>query len=116
MWDTSGSPTKPNVSAQRKRTRRNAPQPPRPGWQIPPQAPLPRTASPYNKQVATLANPATGAITAKVQAGQRITAEDARHLWQHATDAELQDLASQVRARFHPADRATYMVMRIINY
>jgi cyclic dehypoxanthinyl futalosine synthase len=66
--------------------------------------------------VATLANPATGAIAAKVQSGQRITPEDARHLWQHATDAELQDLASQVRARFHPAGRATYMVMRIINY
>jgi cyclic dehypoxanthinyl futalosine synthase len=66
--------------------------------------------------VATLANPATGEIAAKVQAGQRITPEDARQLWQHATDAELQGLASQVRARFHPADRATYMVMRIINY
>jgi cyclic dehypoxanthinyl futalosine synthase len=66
--------------------------------------------------VATLANPATDAIAAKVHAGQRITPDDARHLWQHATDAELQELAAKVRARFHPADRATYMVMRIINY
>jgi len=77
---------------------------------------LPRTASPYNKQVASLANPATDAIAAKVHSGQRITPDDGRHLWQHATDAELRSLASAVRARFHPADRATYMVMRIINY
>ena len=66
--------------------------------------------------VATLANPITDAIAAKIHAGQRITPADARHLWQHATDAELRNLASTVRARFHPADRATYMVMRIINY
>jgi len=66
--------------------------------------------------VATLANPATDAITAKVHAGDRISSGDARHLWQHATDAELRALASHVRTRFHPADRATYMVMRIINY
>ena len=94
-----------NVSDQRKRTPRNAPQ-----------APLPRTANPYNKQVATLANPVTDAIAAKVHSGQRITPDDARHLWQHATDAELRAPRPQVRARFHPADRATYMVMRIINY
>src|SRR5438309_11231080 len=75
-----------------------------------------RHRGPYNKQVATLANPVTDAIAAKVHAGQRITPADASHLWQHATDAELCDLASIVRARFHPAGRATYMVMRIINY
>jgi cyclic dehypoxanthinyl futalosine synthase len=66
--------------------------------------------------VATLANPITDAIAAKVHSGQRITPADARHLWQHAADAELRDLATIVRARFHPAARATYMVMRIINY
>jgi cyclic dehypoxanthinyl futalosine synthase len=71
--------------------------------------------------VATLANPArdqrlTDAIARKVHSRERITPDDARHLWQHATDAELRQLASVVRARFHPADRATYMVMRIINY
>ncbi|MGA9717887.1 MAG: radical SAM protein, partial [Acidobacteriaceae bacterium] len=66
--------------------------------------------------MATLANPVTDAIAAKVHAAQRITPEDARHLWQHAADAELRTLASAVRARFHPAARATYMVMRIINY
>jgi cyclic dehypoxanthinyl futalosine synthase len=66
--------------------------------------------------VATLANSATDAIAAKVHGGRRITPEDARHLWQHATDADLRALATIVRGRFHPADRATYMVMRIINY
>jgi cyclic dehypoxanthinyl futalosine synthase len=66
--------------------------------------------------VATLANPITDGIAAKVHRGQRITSDEARHLWQHATDAELRDLATQVRARFHLADRTTYMVMRIINY
>jgi cyclic dehypoxanthinyl futalosine synthase len=66
--------------------------------------------------VASLANPATDAIAAKVHARRRITPEDARHLWQHASDTELRDLATAVRARHHPADRATYMVMRIINY
>lgn len=66
--------------------------------------------------MATLANPATDAIAARVHAGLRITPDDARHLWQHATDAELRDLATAVRSRFHPAGRATYMVMRIINY
>ena len=75
-----------------------------------------RIAPSYNKDVATLANPALDSITAKVHANQRITREDARHLWLHATDAELCELASIVRARFHPADRATYMVMRIVNY
>src|SRR6201996_3730804 len=110
------SPTAPIVSDQRKRAPRNAPKAPPPGWQIPPKAPSLRTASPYNEDVASLANLATDAIAAKVHAGQRIGPEDAGHLWHHATDAELRDLASAVRARFHPADRATYMVMRIINY
>jgi cyclic dehypoxanthinyl futalosine synthase len=79
----------------------------------------------YNETVATLANPArdkrpegslTDTIAGKVHSGERITPDDARHLWQHATDSELRQLASVVRARFHPAHRATYMVMRIINY
>ncbi len=66
--------------------------------------------------MATLAHPFTGTIADKIRAGERITPDDARHLWQHATDAEMRELATVVRARFHPADRATYMVMRIINY
>lgn len=55
-------------------------------------------------------------ISRKVVQGHRISADDARVLWQQASDGELQRLAGIIRARFHPAARATYMVMRIINY
>jgi cyclic dehypoxanthinyl futalosine synthase len=55
-------------------------------------------------------------IAARVEAGGRITAVEAATLWRHAPDEELQRLAGIVRARFHDPDRATYMVMRIINY
>jgi cyclic dehypoxanthinyl futalosine synthase len=56
------------------------------------------------------------AISAKVEAGERIDAAEAATLWRHAPDEELQRLAGLVRARYHDPDRATYMVMRIINY
>jgi cyclic dehypoxanthinyl futalosine synthase len=46
----------------------------------------------------------------------RISVDDARSLWLDASDEELKRLAGQARARFHEPDRATYMVMRIINY
>jgi cyclic dehypoxanthinyl futalosine synthase len=46
----------------------------------------------------------------------RISTEEARWLWLNASDADLRELASTVRARFHPADRCTYLIMRIINY
>jgi cyclic dehypoxanthinyl futalosine synthase len=46
----------------------------------------------------------------------RIGVEEARGLWEEASDEELQRLARGVRARWHEPDRATYMVMRIINY
>jgi cyclic dehypoxanthinyl futalosine synthase len=46
----------------------------------------------------------------------RVSIDDARELWLHATDEELQRLAQGVRARYHEPNRATYMVMRIINY
>lgn len=55
-------------------------------------------------------------VAAKVESGGRISAADAALLWTHAPDAELQRLANLVRARYHDPDRATYMVMRIINY
>jgi cyclic dehypoxanthinyl futalosine synthase len=55
-------------------------------------------------------------IAAAVEGGGRISVEDARVLWEHATDDELKRIAGAVRARFHAPDRATYMVMRIINY
>lgn len=55
-------------------------------------------------------------ITAKVATGGRITADEARWLWFHASDKQMRALASRVRARFHPQDRCTYLIMRIINY
>jgi cyclic dehypoxanthinyl futalosine synthase len=46
----------------------------------------------------------------------RIGLEEAKGLWVDASDEELKRLAQGVRARWHQPDRATYMVMRIINY
>src|SRR5690242_4595368 len=55
-------------------------------------------------------------ISRKIASGERITIEEARWLWLYASDAEMRQLASEVRARFHPPHKCTYMVMRIINY
>ncbi|HZO34282.1 MAG TPA: hypothetical protein VFB17_04310, partial [Gaiellaceae bacterium] len=46
----------------------------------------------------------------------RIGVDEARALWHEASDDELRERAQAVRARFHEPDRATYMVMRIVNY
>jgi cyclic dehypoxanthinyl futalosine synthase len=55
-------------------------------------------------------------IRAKVAGRERISSEDALYLWTHAADAELRELATQVRRRFHQSASCTYMVMRIVNY
>jgi cyclic dehypoxanthinyl futalosine synthase len=55
-------------------------------------------------------------ICATVEGGGRIDTAEAATLWRHASDEELRRLAGLVRARYHDPDRATYMVMRIINY
>ena len=46
----------------------------------------------------------------------RISTDEAQELWLHASDDELIERAQEVRGRYHRPDRATYMVMRIINY
>ncbi len=46
----------------------------------------------------------------------RISVEEARTLWHEASDEELKRLAQAARARYHEPDRATYMIMRIVNY
>jgi cyclic dehypoxanthinyl futalosine synthase len=46
----------------------------------------------------------------------RISVNEARTLWQEASDEELKRLAQEVRDRYHEPNHATYMVMRIINY
>jgi cyclic dehypoxanthinyl futalosine synthase len=55
-------------------------------------------------------------IAAKVGQGLRIGRDEARWLWENASDAELCSMASSVRNRFHVPGSCTYMVMRIINY
>jgi cyclic dehypoxanthinyl futalosine synthase len=55
-------------------------------------------------------------IAARIEAAERIDTAEAATLWRHAPDEELQRLAGLVRARYHEPNRATYMVMRIINY
>ena len=55
-------------------------------------------------------------IADKVARGERVVREEARWLWERASDEELRSLAAAVRGRFHAPDACTYMVMRIINY
>ena len=55
-------------------------------------------------------------LRARVHAGERIGRADATWLALHASDDDLIELASAVRARFHPPDRATWLVMAIVNY
>ena len=46
----------------------------------------------------------------------RVSVEEARALWNDASDEELIQRANEVRDRYHEPKRATYMVMRIVNY
>jgi cyclic dehypoxanthinyl futalosine synthase len=46
----------------------------------------------------------------------RLSVDEARELWGSGSDEELKRLAGQARARYHDPSRATYMVMRIVNY
>ena len=45
-----------------------------------------------------------------------MTVDEARELWLGGDDEELRQLAAAARARWHDPRRATYMVMRIVNY
>lgn len=55
-------------------------------------------------------------VRVKVEAGQRLSSEEALALWREASDAELRELVQITRARFHQSRDCTYMVMRIVNY
>ena len=55
-------------------------------------------------------------IAAKVNRSERISTDDAATLYEQATDAELAELATGVRGRFHARDEATYLMMAIVNY
>lgn len=56
------------------------------------------------------------AIRTKVHAHQSITREEAGWLYGMADDADLRELATFVRGRYHAPDAATYLVMAIVNY
>jgi cyclic dehypoxanthinyl futalosine synthase len=60
--------------------------------------------------------PSIDSIREKVDQQQRVTADEARWLFEHADDADLKELATRVRARFHPPRQATYLKMAIVNY
>jgi len=55
-------------------------------------------------------------IRSKIQNRERISSDEARWLWMNASDGELREFASTVRARSHEPSKCTYMLMRIINY
>ena len=55
-------------------------------------------------------------IHLKIRNRERISTDEARSLWENASDEELRRMASEVRARFHSPSACTYMVMRIVNY
>ena len=56
------------------------------------------------------------AIDSKIQSGERITDDEACYLYNEASLEDLQKWATQVRVRFHDPKKATYLIMRIINY
>ena len=55
-------------------------------------------------------------IAAKVQAGERVTADEALELYRHAPSALLGSLADGVRAHKHPGAVVTYIIDRNVNY
>ena len=55
-------------------------------------------------------------IAAKVDAGIRLSDEDALYLYTEAAMEDLRAWATQVRNRKHAPNQATYLIMRIINY
>ncbi len=55
-------------------------------------------------------------VRAVLAAGGRVSRDEARWLWENASDVEMRELAMTVRGRFHAPGRCTYMIMRIINY
>lgn len=55
-------------------------------------------------------------INKKIEQYQRITDDDARFLYQDASLEDLKNWATAMRAHFHDPKKATYLIMRIINY
>jgi cyclic dehypoxanthinyl futalosine synthase len=55
-------------------------------------------------------------ISTLISDGQNIERHHAEWLFNNASMEQLSALATKVRARFHPANEATYLIMSIINY
>lgn len=55
-------------------------------------------------------------IETRVAQRERLSREHAEYLFREARDEDLSRLASAVRARFHTADEASYLMMAIVNY
>ena len=55
-------------------------------------------------------------IEKKIERRLPLDTDEAAIIYHEASDEDLKKWASMVRARFHPADRATYVIMAIINY
>lgn len=55
-------------------------------------------------------------LSQKIKNQERITDAEALYLYQDASLEDLQDWATQVKARYHNTKQATYLIMRIINY
>lgn len=55
-------------------------------------------------------------IAARLDAGGELDRDGARTLFECADDALLSRLATAARAKYHPKDRATYIMMAIVNY
>ncbi len=76
--------------------------------------PLARHTTLYNRRVN--ASLSFESVRQCVFGGERVTEDQARWLWRHASSTELMELATQIRSRFHAPGTCTYMIMRIINY
>jgi cyclic dehypoxanthinyl futalosine synthase len=63
-----------------------------------------------------MARPTVAAIAEATAAGQPLDRESAAILYADASDELLSELATVARSRLHPADRATYIMMAIVNY
>lgn len=55
-------------------------------------------------------------VIASLNAGARLDRAGAKTLFTEADDAELREIATRAKAKHHPVDRATYIMMAIVNY
>jgi hypothetical protein len=78
-------------------------------------SPSGRSAEPPGRVTRSGMHHAVALAAEKVAAMERVSRADAQALWEHATDPELRRLSGLVRGRHHRTDRATWLIMAIIN-